>query len=138
MFYEVGCGLGRVVCDVARRRVERVVGIELCAELASVAELNASRVRGRLASVEIRTGDAAEAVYDGGTVYFMFNPFGAATMSAVMDRIRESLERDPRQIRIVYMNPLHDEVLSRQPWLVRRDAFKLRGFRSGTHIYESC
>lgn len=138
VFFEIGCGLGRVVCDVARRRVARVVGIELCAELARVAELNASTVHRRRAAVEIRTCDAAEAEYDGGSVFFMFNPFGAATMSAVMDRIWESLERSPRQIQIVYMNPLHSEVLHKQQWLVCRDNFRLPGFRSATHIYENC
>lgn len=135
--YEIGCGLGRVVCDMARRPVERVVGIELCPELGRVAESNAARLRGRRASVEIRLTDAAHAEYDGGTAYFMFNPFGAATMSAVMDRIRESLDRAPRSVRVVYMNPLHADVLDGQPWLECRQRFKLPGFRSGTHIYES-
>ncbi|MFG0259649.1 MAG: class I SAM-dependent methyltransferase [Phycisphaerales bacterium JB041] len=137
VFFEIGCGLGRVVCEVARQRVERVIGIELCAELARVAERNAVTVRRRQAAIEIRVGDAAEADYDGGTVYFMFNPFGAATMSAVMDRIRESVERSPRHVRVVYMNPLHSDVLRRQPWLACRDEFRLRGFRSATHVFES-
>lgn len=134
--YEIGCGLGRVVCDLARRPVERVIGIEICPELARVAEANAARVRGRRAPVEIRIADAAEAEYDDGTVYFMFNPFGSATMSAVMDRLRQSLDRAPRDVVVVYMNPAHADVLDGRSWLRCRERFNLPGFRSGTNIYE--
>jgi len=34
VFYDIGCGAGRVLCLAARRRVRRVVGIECVPELA--------------------------------------------------------------------------------------------------------
>jgi len=41
----------------------------------------------------------------------MFNPFGPATLAAVLKRIRESLVKQPRKICVVYYNPLHLDVL---------------------------
>lgn len=135
--YEIGCGMGRVVCFFARQHVARVVGIEVCSELVDMAVRNASELRGVKAPVEVRTGDAAVASYDEGTLYFLFNPFGADTLASVLERIRASIEASPRTIRVVYMNPLHDDVIERAEWLRRVQRIEVTGFRSATCVWES-
>jgi len=134
--YEVGCGMGRVLCIFARRRVRRVIGIEICPELAKIASQNASRVRGSKSPVEVRVADAADTSYDEGTIYFFFNPFGAETLACVLEQIRESLVLKPRAVRIVYMHPIHEAVLEQTGWLRCICRIKHLAFCSGTSIWE--
>src|SRR6266540_3445903 len=76
VFYDVGCGAGRVLCLVACRQVRKCVGIELSELLCKLAAENACRLKHCKSVIEIVQGDAALADYRAGTVYFFFNPFG--------------------------------------------------------------
>lgn len=116
---DIGCGMGRMLCLFARRRVRKVIGIEFSRELAEIARQNAATVRGRRAEIEVRQGDACEADYSDATVIWMFNPFGPATMRTVMERLGRSLEAKPRTIQIAYVNPLHEDILAATGWLRR-------------------
>jgi SAM-dependent methyltransferase len=124
VFYDIGCGMGRVVCLAARRRITKAVGIELNPGLAAIARRNGERLRGRRAPIEIRLQDAATADIADGTVYSLFNPFGPDTLREVLARIRHSLMTRPRPIRIIYLNPLHKDVLQRDDWLEECDMLK--------------
>lgn len=115
--FEVGCGMGRTVCCFARRRVGKCVGIEMDPVLAEIAAVNARRMRGRRAPIDIRVGDAALADYTEGTIFWFNNPFGAATMSAVLRAIELSLAARPRSIQIAYCHPCQEHVLAACTWL---------------------
>ena len=128
--YEIGCGMGRVLCLLARRRIRRGVGIELSAELAERARANVTAVRAPKSPVHVVTGDAAMADYDDGNVFFMFHPFGPSTMRATLDRIRVSIDRRPRTVRIMYVNPFHEDVLEASGWLVCRERLRSRWFNT--------
>jgi len=121
-FLDYGCGKGRVVCVAATHPFSRVFGIEMRPELVDLAEQNLGRLRGRKSGhAEIVTGDAtAYAVPDDVTVIVMFNPFTRNVMRQTLDRVRESLDRKPRGLRVVYMNPREDEdLLAERDWLER-------------------
>lgn len=122
--YDLGSGKGRVLCLFARHPVERCVGIELYEPLCEIARSNARRLRGRKAPIDIVCGDAADAPLDDGTIYFMFNPFGPETMTAVVDRIVASLKPQPRKITIVYHNERHEGVLASCDALHKRDTLR--------------
>jgi hypothetical protein len=62
-------------------------------------------------------GDAVTADLSEGTVYFLFNPFGAATLAGVLENIKESLVINPRKIRILYINSAHVDLFLAQDWL---------------------
>ncbi|MFZ2639456.1 MAG: class I SAM-dependent methyltransferase [Verrucomicrobiia bacterium] len=111
VFFDIGCGKGRALAMFALCPIRKCVGVEIDPALAQVAERNAASLKGRVASIEIRTENAAETDYSSGTIYFMFNPFGAATLDAVLKQIRESLVKQPRKICVVYYNPLYLDVL---------------------------
>ncbi len=128
--YEIGCGMGRVLCLLARRRIRRCVGIEMSAELAERARANVAAVRGQTSPVHVVTGDAATADYDEGNVFFMFHPFGSATMRATLDRIRTSIDRRPRAVRIMYVNSFHEDVLEASGWLTCRERLRPRWFNT--------
>lgn len=116
---DVGCGLGRIVCVCARRHIAKAIGVEISPELADRARENARRLRGRRAPVEILTADATRADYAEGTAFVMFNPFGAATMSVVLERIRQTLDASPRRLRVAYLNPREEGVFRSCGWLHR-------------------
>jgi SAM-dependent methyltransferase len=124
VFYDIGCGLGRVVCLAARRRITKAVGIELNPGLAAIARRNGERLRGRRAPIEIRVADAVTADLGDGTFFYLFNPFGAETLRAVLASIERSLAARPRAVRIVYVNPQHAAAFDEAPWLEPHDALK--------------
>jgi precorrin-6B methylase 2 len=115
--YEIGCGLGRIVCMLARRPIRKCVGIEISPALAEGARRNIQSLRGRRCETEIRLQDAAEADYSDGTVFLLFNPFGERILTAVLERIHQSLQANPRPIRIAYIIPRRDRLLEAAPWL---------------------
>lgn len=117
VFYDIGCGRGRVLCHVARKNVQRCVGVELSPQFGEEAKINAKRLRGRMAPVEVMIGDAAEMDYSDGTVFFLFNPFGADTLRKVLDNIGQTLIENPRRILVIYVNGAHREVVASTSWL---------------------
>lgn len=82
--FDIGCGVGRILCVFARRPVRKCVGIEISTIYAERARQNAKRLKGRKAPIEIFVADAAEADYSEGTIYCLFNPFGAKTLQLVL------------------------------------------------------
>jgi SAM-dependent methyltransferase len=124
--YEIGAGLGRVACVFARCGVRQVVAVELNAALAGRIRENAARLRGRRCPVEVRCVDAATASISDGTVFFLFNPFGAETLRSLLGNIQRSLPERPRQVRLIYVNPQaeHLPVFAGATWLA--DAGRMR------------
>lgn len=118
---DVGCGKGRVVCCAATLDVARVVGVDIDPALCETARENAARLRGRRASVELRAIPAQGFDFSDVTAIVMFNPFGEATMKQVTASLCASLERRPREVRVAYVNPLHEGVLARAPGFERYD-----------------
>ena len=139
VFYDIGCGAGRMLCIAALGRVSKVVGIELSHELCELARRNASQLRFRRAPIEIREGDAALADYSSGTVFFLCNPFGAVTTQAVLDRLHQNVIEQPRRVRIIYIHPhsIHRQIFDTAKWLhpVREQQF-IAGGKTTACYYE--
>jgi precorrin-6B methylase 2 len=133
--YEIGCGMGRVVCVLARRRVARCVGIELSDELAARARQNVASMRGRKSPVDVHALDATFADYSDGTAFYIFNSFGPTTLAAVLDRIRDTLRQNPRLIRVLYVNPIHEDVLESARWLRRSRQLRSKWFRMQASLW---
>jgi SAM-dependent methyltransferase len=117
--YDLGCGLGRVVCLFARHPVKKVVGVEINPLFHGRLLDNAQRLRGRRSVIEIRNEDATRTAIGDGTVFVFVNPFGPETLESVLDRMRDSTHKYPRSIRLVYVNPLagHRDLFAKQQWL---------------------
>ena len=124
--YDLGSGLGRFLCLVARARIRRCVGIELFEPLCREAEKNAASLRGRKTQIDVVCSDVAAADLSDGTIYFMFNPFGSDTMKEVFANIRDSLAVNPRPVRIAYYNSFHADVLRSCGWLEEYHRFHTR------------
>jgi precorrin-6B methylase 2 len=115
VFVEFGCGKGRVVCEAARHPLARVIGVEVSPRLVEQARANVERGRGRFKcqDIEIITADATGwAIPDDMTVAYLNYPFVGDTFRRVIDNIDESIVRNPREVRLVYMCPaLEDYIL---------------------------
>lgn len=116
-FIDLGCGKGRVACCAAFYPVREVIGIEDVQELCVEAEKNLQHLRGRRAEARILRCKAEAFDYSTGTAIYMFHPFGPQTLSAVLSRIEQGLRNNPRDLRIIYVNPVHESVLQETDWL---------------------
>ena len=114
VFIDIGSGKGRVLCCAARYRVRRVVGVDLSEPLCVTARENARRMRGRRSPISIHTATADNLDYSAATVLFLFNPFGAATLAPLLEKIGREASRD---VRIAYPQPTHRDVFEQQAWL---------------------
>jgi hypothetical protein len=108
VFVDFGAGKGRAVVLAATYPFKKVLGVELAPELAAVARDNVRRTRAKLRcpDVEIVTANATDfPIPDDSTVLHFVNPFRHKTLATVVDRIRTSLVRKPRQVTILFANP---------------------------------
>lgn len=130
VFVDYGTGKGRIVTVAATYPIRRVVGIELSAVLAANARSNvikAQKTR-RCEHVDIRTLDAVDFdLPSDATILHFFNPFRGETLRRVVANIRESLEAVPRELVILFANPMFMEQLLRsgegipREWILGRD-----------------
>jgi SAM-dependent methyltransferase len=96
---DYGCGRGRMLVLALRQRFRRVVGIEIVPALAASARRNLRRYPDRW---DVMEADAAAVpLPHDATVVYLFNPFGDDVLPLVLGRIRESLARDPRRLRVL-------------------------------------
>ena len=126
VFYDMGSGRGRILCVMAQRPMKRVVGVELLEGLCEQARINAARMRGRRSEVEVCCGDVCKVDLSDGTIYFYYQPFGPATFAEVLERIRATLETNPRRVRLVDYRSKFEEVLDAADWLEKYDSFRTR------------
>ena len=125
VFVDLGSGKGRVVCCASKFKVQEIVGVELDKALCDIAECNARKVRGKKSCSRITNVSAEDFDYERGTVYYIFNPFGASILSSVLKKIEQSLRLYPRNVRIVYANPVHEFLLAKSGWLEMYDRWEV-------------
>jgi hypothetical protein len=132
----LGCAKGRPVCHFARLKVKKVIGIEIIPELSKIAEMNASKLRGRKAPIEIKNIDAALADYSEGSIFYMPNPFGEKTLRSVLSKIELSHKKNRKPLTIIYVIPQFAKVFEDFPWLKKtQDVNRFTGLR--TIIYKT-
>ncbi len=122
---DVGCGHGRVINWWLGHHPEaEIVGLEIDENIAR-------QVQKRLhkhPNVTIVSGDAIENIPENGTIFYLYNPFGAEMVEALRDRL--ALLFEPSQgILLLYYNSKHVSVFEHNPgWSV--EMVDLGGHRS--------
>jgi len=128
VFIDYGSGMGRAVIIAATYPFQRVIGVEISAELNSVAQENVRRARSKLKckDVQLIAIDAREyALPPDVTVVYSFSSFGEEIISKVIGNIRKSLSEAPRKLTIVYGNPrIFEKVIQDCHWLIKRREFR--------------
>lgn len=132
VFFDVGSGLGQFVLLVHLLTGVRGVGLEVEAAFTGYARQRAAELG--LAGVEFRDGDAREADFRKGTVFYLYTPFEGGTLRAVLERLRSEAERRP--IRIFALGPC-GEVLAGQPWLEVLEPEAGGEARAGLRVFRS-
>lgn len=111
VFVDFGSGMGRVVLQAARYPFRKVIGVEVSETLHSIARENIDRNRQRLRcpDTELVHADALDyELPDDVTVAFLYNPFRGEIFATVIERLLQSVERNPRPLRIIYVNPIEE------------------------------
>lgn len=114
VFIDFGSGLGRVVYQAAHYPFKRVLGVELSRELNDRAIANIDRNRQRLPckNIQLVASDVLDYdIPDDVTVAFFANPFTGAIFRTVITRLLDSVDRNPRRLRIIYRKPIEHEFL---------------------------
>jgi SAM-dependent methyltransferase len=121
VFVDLGSGMGRAVFVASDLGARRAVGVEIDEALVNRARANLTRSRLRAREVEFVHAPAETYSLEQATVIFMYHPFGAGTMTAVAENIAGGLKKNPRNLRVVYLNPQCSSVLDALPCLERFD-----------------
>jgi len=120
VFVDIGCSTGRVLCIAQSLGVKQAVGIEINPKYAKRAEINTaitSKLYG--AHCKILCANAAETTCDDGTYYYLFNPFSRNIIRSALTLIKQTLDRNPRKIKIIYSLPMFCDEIDVLPWLKR-------------------
>jgi SAM-dependent methyltransferase len=121
VFIDFGCGKGRALLLAALFPFRRIIGVERSSELCDHARRNTAAAPRwlRCRQIEVVRTDAVDYfVPDDATLLFLYNPFTSDVLESVLEHIRQSLLRRPRNLRIVYALPKMDrDRLAEIPWL---------------------
>ena len=129
-FVDLGCGKGRPLILAAQLRFRRLIGVEIAPALADIARANLARLG---VAAEVHTGDAARFVFPPGpVVLFLFNPFKAATIGAVIEALRAA--RNPELV-VIYHAPEHGKLLDASGFLTRLGSPRGWGGRRGVAVW---
>jgi Methyltransferase domain len=114
---DYGSGKGRTVTwAAANYRFRRIIGVELDARLHASAQANVAHWKGRrlCENIDLICADATEYdVPDDVTIVYLFNPFLGSIFEKVLGKIQESLDRNPRELVILYGHPrMHDSLVN--------------------------
>ena len=131
VFVDFGSGKGKLLILATRHGFSRIVGIEFSRNLCDIAQQNILRLQNALSGVgkiEIFNVDAAEYVFrDDENVLYFFNPFDEHVMQIVLQNFSDSLKRQPRNIWLIYNNPVHQYVLEDQRLMKKIGEYRLGG-----------
>jgi SAM-dependent methyltransferase len=122
-FVDVGAGMGRAILLASEFPFRSVVGVELNPTLARMARKNVAhwKSEGRASSpIRVVCKDASEyKLPSGPCVVFMFNPFGAPVMRRLLRAWCKNLAERESGLDILYVNNEQENLLRRQPGMVR-------------------
>lgn len=108
---DFGAGKAGAMATLAEYPFKAVDGVEIAPELVEAARKNIAKLGLKQCTMFLQDATTFTNALDNYTYVFMYNPFPAPVMASVLANIEESLKRNPRKLRIVYGNPLHEDVV---------------------------
>lgn len=122
-FVDLGSGKGRALLLASEFPFRAIIGVELSPHLHRAALDNVSRYRPlvqRCTNILCIEGDAAEYRLPAGPlVLYMWNAFEGPVFEKVVTALENSLQRDPREVYVVYVHPELDRRLAGSRYLRR-------------------
>ena len=109
---DLGCGKGGALITFAKFPHARLGGVDIAPKLLEIAKSNLARMG--INEVSLHCSNAAEfTAYDDYSHIYMYNPFLDVVMESVVANIQRSLERKPRDLKIIYLRPKCHDLLMR-------------------------
>lgn len=131
-FVDLGSGKGRALLLAVAHRFASVEGVEFSPALCRSCHDNLerfARLHPRARDVQVHNVDArAFDMPEQPLVVFLNDPFGPAVLQPVIDRLVDSLRRNPRPCRVAYSLPHHRHLFERagfQPMAEQRRSWRL-------------
>ena len=122
-FVDVGVGKGRAVLLAAELPFRKVIGVELSAELASIAQRNAARwTRAKRAKAKIRVveQDAANFRWPRTPLLvYLYNPFACTLIAQIVKKLAAVSASGSGLVDVLYVNPTCTDTLTSQGLFVR-------------------
>lgn len=113
-FIDLGSGKGRALLLASRFPFKQIIGVELSPQLQQTSWLNIRRFRAdwqQCINIVSRCQNATGFTFPTeNAVLYLFNPFGAETLRAVVANLESSLRAAPRRIYVIYVKPVHKRV----------------------------
>jgi hypothetical protein len=125
IFIDLGSDKGRTLLMASSYPFRRIIGMELLAELNTIAVQNIARYHSddqRSFAIESHAGDARHFQFPAEpTILYLFNPFPRHIWREVLANLQSSLMAAPRPFFVVYHNPVHDDIPRSHSWLHERN-----------------
>jgi len=117
VFIDLGSGKGRTLLMASDYPFKRIVGVELLPELHRVAEENLRKYKSdsqKCSEIVAQCGDARDFEFPAEPlVVYLFNPLPRAGLEQVVARLERSVQQNPREVYVLYHNPLLEDVLAK-------------------------
>lgn len=112
-FFDIGCGKGRAMCVATHYGFTKISGIDFSKEFCDAATANLVQTKEKLPAINFSVTESDATVTpipDDVDCIFLFNPFDEMIMKKVVEHIKESINRKPREIHVIYANPLYKKL----------------------------
>ena len=123
VFVDIGSGKGRALLMASDYPFKRILGVEVLPELHRIAEQN---IRGYKSDSQRRTSvtsictDARSFEFpDDPLVLYLFNPLPESGLVTMLANLSQSVASKPREVWILYHNPLLEPLLAATPGFVK-------------------
>jgi SAM-dependent methyltransferase len=115
-FVDLGSGKGRTLLMASEYPFRKIMGVELLPALHQIAQENLARYKSesqKCSALEAHCGDATNFTFPAEPlVVYLFNPLPELGLRRLMANLDRSLSACPRDVYVLYHNPLLEEVLS--------------------------
>jgi len=127
---DYGCGMGRVLAMASKRGFKKAIGVEFSEGLCGIATENLKRAGVSENSKVICAHAVDFPVPEDVSVVYMFNPFRGDVLTSTLRQLRKSMVEAPRQLTILYLQPVCDpNQLEQQEWLRETHRELIEGIR---------
>ena len=114
-FIDLGSGKGRTLLMASDYPFRRIVGVELFPALHAIAESNiAAYKKDSQLCFDLKSvcADARNFEFPAEpTLLYLFNPLPASGLNIVFENLKQSLQKSPRTVYVLYHNPEHEPLL---------------------------
>ncbi|WP_350288385.1 hypothetical protein [uncultured Croceitalea sp.] len=131
VFVDIGSGKGRVLLIAAEYGFKKIKGVELSSNLCEIAKKNLSVFISKKkysSDIEVINKNALHYNFtDDEDIFFLYNPFGEQVLRQFIVNIKNSILRNKRSVKIIYVNPIHSNAIKENIAVAKTVSFRLYG-----------